>query len=121
MNRRREQLPARAAFLIDEDADSGEHRVQRDQQSDRADRDVRLVARTRVQRLLQRRRDHECEENRREQRNEELARRPRGEREPSGRERPRDAETAASLSRSGKCDVWADSGHASPFSPVRRR
>ena len=63
-DRRGEELPLRTRLAIDEHADPGEHRVQRDQQADRAGGDVRLVRRARVQRLLERRGDHECEQDR---------------------------------------------------------
>ena len=86
-NRSSEQFPLGAVLAVDDHAESGEHRVQRDEQADGADGDEGLVRRPGVQRLLQRRRDHEREQHRRHERNEQLARRPRGQLKPPARER----------------------------------
>ena len=86
-HRRRQQLALGAALAVDDHAEAEEERVQRHQQADRADRDVRLVACRGVQRGFQRRRDHECEQHRRQQRHDELARRARGQREAAACER----------------------------------
>jgi hypothetical protein len=82
-----QQLALRTALAVDDHTEPGEHRVQGDQQAERADGDERLVARTRVQRLLECGRDDEREQDGREKRHDELPRSARGQRQPPRGER----------------------------------
>jgi hypothetical protein len=76
-----------AVLAVDEHADPGEHRVQRDQQTDGAGGDECLVGSARVQSLFERRCDHEGEQNRGEQRHDQLAWCARAELEAAARQR----------------------------------
>jgi hypothetical protein len=112
-NRRCQQFGLCAADAVDYDAQPGEHRVQRNQEADRPDRDEGLVARARLQRRLQRRRDHEREHDRRYERDEQLARGARGELEATSREGCERTEGARARPRDWKCDF--SGGHFSPL------
>jgi hypothetical protein len=73
-----EQIALGDVVAVDDHADPGEHRVDGNQEPDRADGDKRLVADTGVQRLPERRSDHEREQDRHRQRHEQLVEAARG-------------------------------------------
>ena len=88
-HRRGQQVAAGAALPVDDDADAGEHAVQRDQQADRADRGEAHVVEAGDRRADRRERgcDHEREQHGRQQRHEQLPRCSGAEREAAARER----------------------------------
>jgi hypothetical protein len=74
---------------VDDDPQTGEHRAQRDEQADGAERHERQVVDRRVEAaegVAQRGRDHESEEDRSHQRDDDLPRRVRAERDAAARE-----------------------------------
>ena len=99
-HRRGQQVAAGAALAVDDDADAGEHAVQRDEQADGADRGEAHVVEAGDRRAdrRERGRDHEREQHGRQQRHEQLPRRAGAEREPAAGERRE--RRAASRSRS---------------------
>jgi hypothetical protein len=72
-DRCRQQLALSTLLPIDDHTEPGEHRVEGNQETRRADRDEGLVLRTRMQGGLERRRDHECEHDRRQQRDNQFS------------------------------------------------
>ena len=110
-HRRGQQLALGAGLAVDDHAEPGEHRVQRDQQADRAGGDERLVRAARVERVLQRGRDHEREQDRGQQRHDQLARCADGELETAARERRERAERVSREARKRPSQVEGSCGH----------
>ena len=109
-DRRGEQLALGAVLAVADHAEPGEHRVQRDQQAECADRDERLVGDAGVECLLEGWGDHEREQDRREERHDELAGSARGELEAAPRQGREPGDLVSGLSRKWGADAgerWA--------------
>jgi hypothetical protein len=112
-----------AAFAVDDHAEPGEHRVEWDQEADRAGGDEGLVGGAGVERLFERGCDHDREQDRGEQGHDQLAGGANAELESSCRQRRERRERVVGALAAGQDRFGADGGHVCVFLSVsvRRR